>query len=479
MSDNFYYGIDFGTTNSVICLLNSEGEQLGKKPIPIPSVVWYKGNDVIVGEDAKKNINSYAESPGHDFVRSIKSKMGIEDTIKIFGQSKKVSEVASEIFRKLKSSINIDTSLEAVVTVPVDFNGKQRAAIRKAANLAGVKIKSFIHEPFAGLLGELRTLHQQETNAMNVLVYDWGGGTLDITLVRVENGRIFERAAIGINGKSGDFFDEQLTELIIKKFCQKHNINPLSFKPSKRQLDRLINAAEDLKIELSKNESAPILLQNFFSIDDVTYNLNVEITRNEFETLIKPSVQEALGKLNEVIDHASLSDDFIDLVILIGGTSNIPFVKRKFVDRFGSRTRDAIHARTAIADGAALISHNNWTPYIQNRISLRLSDHSHLPIFEKGYIISPAHFEEKEFTLFVTDNRDSFAYLIISELTDSGEVTKKIISVPVSQKIKFERITVRTYVDENLIMNISASAHFKQVPVEEEIHDLKFGLRIR
>ena len=168
---------------------------------PNPSVVWFRADgDVIVGRKAKENLNKYSEQPGNTFVSSVKVHLGNERSFRVAGQPKKASEVAAEVFGFLLRQARDRHSLtvqEGVVTIPVDFHGQARHELRSAAEQAGFYVKTFIHEPFAAVVAYcLRQQGQQiaDLEGRNILVFDWGGGTLDITLAAVRAGRMIQVA---------------------------------------------------------------------------------------------------------------------------------------------------------------------------------------------------------------------------------------------------------------------------------------------
>ena len=223
---------------------------------PHPSVVWYQPNrSPIVGTEAKRNIFGFAEAPGNVFISSIKKSLGHDTAFSIFGKMHSVDEIAAEIFQHLKQDAevhhNADLS-EAVVTIPVEFDGRSRRELRRAADRAGIHIKAFVHEPFAAAVAHFysqksgRTLSDREGET--VLVFDWGGGTLDITVARIMRGVVSELAAVGIPDRSGDHFDEVLGNSVKTTFLNSNRIpaDELLLRPGVR--DRLRAECESAKI---------------------------------------------------------------------------------------------------------------------------------------------------------------------------------------------------------------------------------------
>ncbi|WP_019503194.1 Hsp70 family protein [Pleurocapsa sp. PCC 7319] len=198
------FGIDFGTTNSVAAVF--DGRELtsfvDNNGRPHPSVLWFRGSEKpIIGRKAKDKLRDFGNIPGNQFIKSIKSQIKQETEIEIFGKNYHTWQVASEIFSFLKEDAvrgypDYPEIKEAVITIPLYFNGQQRKAIRKAADNANIFVKSFIHEPFAAVIGYLfsnsNSIENLKTVKENILVFDWGGGTLDITLVKLDSGTISE-----------------------------------------------------------------------------------------------------------------------------------------------------------------------------------------------------------------------------------------------------------------------------------------------
>jgi molecular chaperone DnaK (HSP70) len=484
MSRKREYGIDFGTTNSVLAIYDLYNDDCYAKT-PEPSVVWFNGSDVTVGRKAKLSINSYVNVPGNTFVTSIKSKLGKNEEVYVLGESRPAYQIASIIFEHLKlaSEENID---HAVVTVPVKFNGKQRADIRRAANDAGIFVKNFIHEPFAGVIGytegSLGKQSRLNFEGKYVLVFDWGGGTLDITVVKKEGNKYFEVSTGGIPNKAGDHFDRLIESFLTEKFVDKNAINPLALLVDPRKKDELIGRSEEQKIELSRTgeDFGKVMIQNFYNDGERNYNLIETIYRDEFEKLIKFTVDEAMREIDETLAQAGITTEQISLALLIGGSTKIPYVVSQIEKMFGSRTHEVKNSDTIIAEGAAIISKNNWKPYLVNPIKIQLSDDSYYSVFENGELLIPGQ-TAKEVTLFVTDKRSGEANLIITEQRNGNEmVTLDVLNIPISQNLSdkmIERVTVQFTVNEDLVIHVNAFGQVKNSPVQLELADIRYGLQ--
>jgi molecular chaperone DnaK len=487
------FGIDFGTTNSVAAAFNGREVTsfVDDNKLPHPSVLWYQGNSQpTVGRKAKDQIRDFDNTPGNKFIRSIKSQIQKEEEFEIFGKPKYTWQVASEIFRFLKEDAvkryrNFPAIKEAVVTVPLYFNGRQRRAIRKAAEMAGIAVKTFIHEPFAAVVGYLLadsnrwdTLKQRREN---ILVFDWGGGTLDITLVKLDSGCLYEVSTAGANGTSGDYFDEILMNYVIDTFQKENGISSDGFRIEPGIESLLLHEMEFAKIDLSLKQNIEINLFDFYSDNQKNYNLCQDINRSQFESLIKLQIQDAMGLVDKILHDARLQASQINQVLLIGGTSRIPLLINEMHKTFGlTKVIELPNADTVIAEGAAIISYYDWQPYLVQPIDIQLADQSHYTVFESGTILKPDT-AKKEVVFFCTDNREGEGRLIVTTNFDNREhQVKEIINVPISevlQKIYKERIIADFTVDRDVILRVSAKGSVKDKPVYTDIHDLCYGLR--
>ena len=439
-------GIDFGTTNSIVArsiranpkphtvaLLTSEGK-------PHPSVVWYSaGGEPKVGRIAKDNIYGYSEAPGNMFIPSIKRSLGKDLSFSIFGTKHHTTDVAAEILRHLKTDAQANHDLDvasAVVTIPVDFDGRARRDLRRAANKAGIHIKTFVHEPFAAIVGfcfsEREPRQLSERNGETFLVFDWGGGTLDITVSRIEGDTISELATAGISNRSGDHFDETLANFAKSEFMNRHQIAVDQFVIQPSTKDRLRTECESGKIILSEDYDVMIALSSFYRGDDRVFSLEELVTRERFGALIQRDVVEAMVQVDKVLETAGLRPSDIDVAMLIGGTSRIPCVRKEMHDRFGTKIAQVENADSIIAEGAAIIDALDLHPVLARPICLELSDGSHYEVFKAGALAKP-EICSKAVALFCTDNRDGQARVIVKEGVGPYKdhfSTKCVLSVP-------------------------------------------------
>jgi len=489
------YGIDFGTTNSVVSSVASDdGEAFAylENGQPHPSVVWYSiDHDPIVGRRARENFHQYVDAPGNRFIRSVKRMLGKGHSYELVGEPRDAWEVASEIFAHLKRTVmratGSDDLREAVVTIPIHFDGRARNELRRGARAAGIEITTFIHEPFAAVVGYYRSQGADLASAPpeRILVFDWGGGTLDVTLVRVADGRLEELATGGIGDIAGDHFDDAIGKWAIGRFVDRVGISPEEVRLPSRAKDVLSIESEAAKIRLSSTQQTVLLTPRVAERDGEVFDLEETLDRPTFEGLIGPDLRRALREMDGVIESARLTVAEIDRVLLIGGSSSIPLLRSEMARRFGSRVVAIQRSQTIIADGAAEVAYRGYQPYLVNSIVLRLVDRSEVTILDRQTLL-PTRVDVNR-TLVCTDPRDGTARLVIAERpVESGpreSVQAGILSVPVQEGLpkpfSNERIHAKFAIDDDLILRVLASGAATGEVARMDLYDLRFGLRTR
>ena len=506
-------GIDFGTTNSVLVSYDKKNNKFdyfhfaGDKPIPTSSTIWYHDNEIIVGKNARDNIHTFYDSEGHHFEKSIKLKLGQDYCVNIFGENYTSSDIASEIIKQLKneaikrlgSYISYIDINKAVFTVPINFSGKARRNLREAANKAGIEVSTFIHEPFAAIVGYYFTKNSnsfndiinelQSMNDSHMLVFDWGGGTLDITVVKIIDGKMLEIGTSELTGKAGDAFDEEIARWAWNKFLDKlGNKYTLDYLENirKKKWGRLIAIAEKSKIELSTDDETLILMESVIPGEDE--EIAEILTRDEFSKIIENIVNSACNKVDDALSYAQLNTNNISQVLMVGGSCNIPYIQNRLKEKFGHRVEFLKNADLAIAQGAAVVSELGWMPFLTKDILLELSDDSYYQIFESGLQIAKNEDAIKLEMLTCVDQRNGYAKLIICDGNGQKKnSTLAIMNVPVLADRRFgDDIELKARIDNNIILHISANSKLvnnydqnisKQKNIE--IHKLCFGLECK
>lgn len=306
---------------------------------------------------------------GHAFIRSIKRRLGRGEEVEIVGgQRKPAWEVAAEIFSHLKRDAEQHPSLagfatnlaSCVVTIPVNYTGRQRRDIRRALERAGMRLECFLHEPFAALVGHF---YDSETKLKHikgdrVLVFDWGGGTLDVCLAEVsEDGKyIYETAHDGIEDRAGDDFDKKIMSILKRRFLAQTKLPLDDIELKGAASDRFWIRSELGKIELSSSQQAEIEVPNFFELMGKPFDLREMMTREQFQEVIEEELLAAEQCVLRCLKHARITAGLVDHVLMVGGTSNIPAVRHMLERHFGSRVKVAKEPDAAIARGAAVVA---------------------------------------------------------------------------------------------------------------------------
>lgn len=344
-------GIDLGTTNSAVAVMeggesviipNIEGNRT------TPSVVAFtKDGERLVGETAKRQAITNPERT----VSSIKRHMGSDFNVKIDDKTYTPQDISAMILQKLKSDAESylgETITEAVITVPAYFTDAQRQATKDAGRIAGLDVKRIVNEPTAAALayGE-----DKDTDAQTVMVYDLGGGTFDVSILELSDGVFEVHATRGNNKLGGDDFDNRLIDYIAEEFKKENGID---LKADNMSLQRLKEAAEKAKKELSSTMSTNINLPFITASQSGPLHLNMDITRAKFDELTSDLVKMTEGPVKDALKDAGLSANDIDKVLLVGGSTRIPAVQECIKKLTGKQPQKDINPDECVALGAAI-----------------------------------------------------------------------------------------------------------------------------
>ena len=357
MSKTINLGIDLGTTNSAICYFDKGEVQVFKDPTTwkdtIPSVVAFRKDRIIIGQKAKE----YMEKRPQDVVAFFKRKMGTNETYKISSLQKSITpiELSSYVLKELKTFIQ-DTSIpkdSAVITIPASFDTIQSNATKQAGELAGFSEVVLLQEPIAASLAYANSKNR-DLEDTKWLVYDLGGGTFDVALISVEDGEMKVIDHEGDNYFGGSDFDRLIVEEKIISYLENNfgysNLKN-EFQNASGRYNKLYNKllilAEQAKIQLSTKTSAEIEFD--FEDDEVFFT----ITKDEFESLIKNEIIKTTDMIKTILTRNSLRNDEIDFVLMIGGSTYIPLVRKYVGDVLGVDVLTDIDPTTAVAIGAA------------------------------------------------------------------------------------------------------------------------------
>ena len=342
-------GIDLGTTNSCVCvyeggeakvIANAEGGRT------TPSVVAFKNGEMLVGSKAKHQAVINPET-----ISSIKRLMKTNEKVKANGKSYSPEEVSAMILGDLKKTAESylgEDVKEAVITVPAYFNDAQRQATKNAGKIAGLDVKRIINEPTAAALAY--GLDKQDKNE-KILVYDLGGGTFDVSILELGDGVFEVLSTSGNNHLGGDDFDNKLVDYIIESINKEEKVD---LSKDKMAMQRIKEAAEQAKKDLSSMTSTQISLPFIAQVDGAPVNFEMDITRAKFEELIRDLVDSTLEPVRKALKDAKLTKKDIDKVLLVGGSTRIPRVQELIKEELGKEPSKGVNPDEVVAMGAAI-----------------------------------------------------------------------------------------------------------------------------
>lgn len=395
-------GIDLGTTNSVAALKkikteiikNSEGDFITPSAVSVTKKRMFNRNSgFVVGKDAlewrkqnpqntitgikrlmgrnfdDKDIQELLKNSVYEYKISEYSK-GSKNSIAVTldGHEYTPQEISAEILKKIKADVeqNIGDDVDtAVITVPAYFNDKQKHATRMAASLAGLRVQRLLPEPTAAAIA-FGVDEIGGDKAENIIIFDFGGGTFDLSLLSISGGQFIEQGKGGDMWLGGDDIDNLLTKHVLKVFADEHGINDIeeliAGQPLKQRnlfIGELQAEVENAKITLTEEDEAYVEISGILKgADGTIYDLDVEVTRKEFDKLIAPIVQKSVQLTVQLIESIDFTPDLIDRILLVGGSSKIPAIAEALKIEFGN-DKIVVHERPmlAVAEGAAILSH--------------------------------------------------------------------------------------------------------------------------
>jgi molecular chaperone DnaK len=349
MASEKILGIDLGTTRSAMAIMeggepeiivNSEGERV------TPSVVAFDDGERLIGKPAK---NQAIQNPDQT-VASIKRHMGEDYSVDLEGEEYSPEQVSAMILQKLKRDAEeyLDDEVEkAVITVPAYFNDKQRQATKDAGEIAGLSVERIVNEPTAAAMA----YGLDDQSDQTVLVFDLGGGTFDVSILDLGGGVYEVVATNGDNDLGGDDWDEAVVDWLADDFENPHGID---LREDRQALQRLREAAEEAKIELSNRKETDINLPFITATDDGPVHLEQSITRAKFESLTADLLERVEGPTKQALSDADYSTSDIDEVILVGGSTRMPMVQDRVEDLTGKEPKKNVNPDEAVALGAAI-----------------------------------------------------------------------------------------------------------------------------
>jgi molecular chaperone DnaK len=496
-TDDMVLGFDFGTTNSVASVV------IGGKVItfleneqPIPSVVSFEGGKVEVGRRAHDKLTSAGLGVQGSTVRSPKTHLGRDELI-IDGVRRDPVQIVEHVLEHVRQFV-LQTSAgrglkmnRVVATIPVNMEGHRRALLRQAFRQAGMSVVQFVHEPLAALYGFLRSSEgAQDTikryDGKLLLVFDWGGGTLDLTLCRVLDGMLVQVANDGTEEVGGDVFDEELRNEVERRSRAAENLDEVvEVLPDARK--RLLHECENAKIRLSNRNTWNVFVDPYYQSDEHA-DLQVNLSRDDLQDIVGHLVRNGVSRIERLLEREGYSTASVELCLATGGMANMPLVKDRLHELFGpGRVHVSPGSASAIAEGAAWVAHDKARLHLAKNVELTLARNSYVPLLPAGLEMPLEREHRRErFALYCVDPSDGFGkFNLVSPhrpgprvLSDDKRraLSNMVLKVDGKANPFRERLELDVSVNEDLILTAVAWSLNQKGRVEAEIHDLEFAL---
>ncbi len=491
---------DFGTTNSLISVIR-DGRVISfndEHGLPIPSVVCYEGSKTIVGREARERLSKAGLGVQGNVVRSPKTLLGRESVF-VGGVERSPVDIVRDVVEYVrryaqssKAARGLSTD-RAVVTIPVNMEGRRRALLRDAFRLAGMGIVQFVHEPLAALYGYLRAGEDLEATMRRfdrqlMLVFDWGGGTLDLTLCRLVDGMLVQVGNDGTEDVGGDLFDEELRNEIERRVRAARDLGEgVDVHPEART--RLMHECERAKIDLSSRSSVNIFVPTFFrGVDDPS--LDYTLSREELESITDHLVRKGVSRIERLLEREGYSTASVPLCLATGGMVNMPIVRIRLHELFGpNRVHVSERSASLISEGAAWVAHDESRLHLAKNVEVTLARGSYMRLLRAGFQMPiEGELRKERFTLYCVDPTDGHAkFQLVAPHragpnvmpNDRRRVLQSVV-VKVDSKAKrlFERLNLHVSIDENLILHAKAKSLNQCDSDEVEVHDLEFALAL-
>lgn len=450
-----YFGIDFGTTNSAVHAITAIGDSIDdefdigendRRPLPSFVAIHKETGEVVTGLDAKGSI---ADEDEYQVFSSIKTIIGEEREWEIAGKTWTPVDIAAELFKALKQkaeSSTRGTMTEAVVAVPVGFSSKKKNNVRKAAKKAGIKVLMFVSEPTSAYCSRASEMHKYH----NVAVFDWGGGTLDVVVLRIEGNIVHELSAVGIT-MAGNDIDRHLAERVCLNASSKSG-DDFAFEDLSQKVQlRLLQKCEQAKCDLADEDIVTIMDANL----DGHGMMMEKIDYPYFSLLIENEINQAVDCLMKALSEAGMNKESIDCILCEGGSSRLRPLQEKLLKMFDRRK--LIFPRKAmwdIATGVAQIAYKPGCYTLNKPMGLMLSNNKFYPLLKVGQRVPT---EEKTVSFGVIDGSDD-ARFIISDGDENTQTFADIFPVKI-RGFSDEVLKVSCYVDADMVFRMKIKSN--------------------
>lgn len=462
--DNRYswYGIDFGTTNSAASSMTGDvkdnvrqinyGDDEGR---PFPSLVAINKHTgaVVTGREAKVRRNELEGD--YQYFSSIKTIIGEDRVYEIAGKKWTPVDIASEIFKGLKGKIGREqVCSEAVVAVPVGFTADKKRNLREAAGRAGIQVKMFISEPTAAFFSNYASLSAYH----HVAVFDWGGGTLDVAVLEIAGGKVYELATEGMN-IAGDNIDDKMARKMHADYCKQKGVMKPFEEVDDVSKDLLLGRCEEAKIEFSDGEDfVRINMNSYDELGTVRGSMEYEY----FSELIAPEVEKAMKCLSGAVDKSGLNMKNIDCILCVGGSSKLRPLREKLIEKYGEEMLYYPQkVMWDIAKGASMISMTEGHYGLNQNIGLILSDGEFLTLMEKS---QPLPCKEKNVSLAIVTDEKKAQFVITDSKEDNERSFVQYITVPAGGFYE-EIFELSCFVDDDNLLRMRIRSSRKEKTV--------------
>lgn len=455
---HYYFGIDFGTTNSatvgyLVMDQNPEcikyGDEEGR---PIPSVVAIdkQTGEIFTGRSAWDKKMELSETC--EYISSVKTILDSEQTKEIAGKEWSVVDFATEVFRCLKDNVMERTGIvmeDATVAIPVGFSSDKRIKLRQAAKNAGISIRSFISEPTAAFFANYNELKSSSL----VAVFDWGGGTLDISVLQHMNGKITELSTVG-RDIAGDYIDEKIAQRIHAKIARKKGKEiPFFDMPSSAQ-DMMRVRAERAKRMLGDDDTATISINSYGPYGACRETLEYDW----FADIVAPEVEMAMECLEEAINQSDVGLSNIDRIVMVGGSSNLRPLLDKMEEKYGDRLYFPEETMWNVGQGSAMLAMTPGGYYSSQSIGIVLSNQAYYELLSPDTPIQGWH---KSCNFGIVDSSKEARFVFGgSPDIDSSSERYKTLSVPAYRFLQ-EQITLECAIDSNMVFTAVAGSNMR------------------
>ncbi|MCL2128880.1 MAG: Hsp70 family protein [Treponema sp.] len=445
----YYFGIDFGTTNIAAVCYSVHGEKidvfkygdLEDRTLPAVVAIDRETNEVITGREAKDRRMELSERCA--YISSVKTILDDEDwELETNGKYWYPADIAAEIFKMVKKEVLNKSKIElneTIVSIPIGFGEKKRKKLREAAMLAGLNITRLISEPTAAYFANIDFLKSSE----NIVIFDWGGGTLDISVLRNDKGRISELSTGGMD-IAGDKLDNKISKRIHEKITRKQTeIIALEKMPAEAQ-DILLERCERAKRNLTDSDTATISINNYGDYGACRETLYYDW----FSDIIAPEIDMAISCLKNVIKDSGENIANIDKIVMVGGSSNLRPLQEKIIKIFGDKIYFPEETMWNVGQGTAWLSMKPGKYYTNQKIGIILCDGSFFELLSTDLEIE----ETKKICHFGLVDTTEEVRIIFSGCPDIDKSSNKYatINFPAYRFLQ-EQIIITTEVDQDLI----------------------------